>query len=291
MGRVVRVAAAQMGPASYDKAENLARIAALLQDAQRERVELISFPELATTTYLPAAGVDPSALPSLADEAPYDGLASSVRAASEASMALVLPFVRKEGAAYFNSALVADASGAVLGAYDKVHIPFGERPYFQSGRAGFPVFPTRAGLLGALICADRGFPEAWRVLALEGAEIVASPYNTSMQVPHNARSSRPAIEVQREQQALRMRGSANMNGFFVVAAGKGGVEAGTQYIGRSMVISPWGDVLACASGDGDELVVADADLDLVRDAREGLAFERKRHPEAYGLLIQAPVPA
>lgn len=288
-GRRVRAAAAQLGPASDTGAETVERIVSLIQQAAADQVKLIVFPEMALTPYFPVAeppSVGPFAevtVPSLLTRPIFD-------AARAGELVLVLPLVRAADGACFNSAIVVDSDGDVLGNYDKTHIPKGERPYFAPGQTGFRVWPTSGGRVGALICADRSFPEGWRLLALGDAQIVAAPYNTSLNVPHNRRSGRSSNSTLREQQELRMRGSANMNGFYVVAAGKAGVELATQYIGDSMIISPWGDVLARAQTDGDELVCADIDLDVVDEARRGLDLAHKRRPDVYAELA-APLPA
>ncbi len=221
-----------------------------------------------------------------ADADPFDALEPVLRAAADTRMVLVLPFIRAAGGEHFNSLLVADADGRLLGFYDKALIPAGERPYFAGGRLGFRVFETAVGKVGALICADRSFPEAWRALALGGAEVVVTPYNTSEHVPHNRASERPPLEALREQQALRMRASANMNGYYVVAPGKGGDECGSRYIGDSMVISAWGDVVARSSTAGDELVCAEVDMDVVAEAKRGLGLDWKRRPDLYRVLAK-----
>jgi N-carbamoyl-D-amino-acid hydrolase len=297
MSTVIRVAAAQMGPASEVASENVPRLLGLIAAAHVQGVQLIAFPELALTTYFATAVHD-------ADRDAYfeAGLDTpNVRqvrdAARAADMALVLPFAERAEHGCFNSAVLFEADGTALGTYRKMHIPGTveprgeppyalERRYFVDGDLGFPVYASSLGRIGMLICADRGFPEGWRCLGLAGAEIVVTPYNTSTNVPHNPRSGRSAVETLREQQPLRMRAGANMNGYFVVAPGKAGVERGCQYIGDSMVIGPWGDVLRRAQSDGDELVIADLDLADAAEAKTHLNLDEKRRPEAYHALVE-----
>ena len=286
MGQRFLAAAGQLGPGSEDKQENVARMVALVEQAAREGVRLIAFPELAATRYLPLASVPPGRTVNFGDAEPFEALQPVLRAAADAGMVLALPFIRAADGEHFNSLLVADADGRLLGYYDKAHIPAGERPYFAGGRLGFRVFETAVGKVGALICADRSFPAAWRALALGGAEVVVSPYNTSEHVPHNRSSERPPLEALREQQALRMRASANMNGYYVVAPGKAGDECGSRYIGDSMVISSWGDVVARSTTAGAELVCAEVDLDVVAETKRGLGLDWKRRPDLYGMLAR-----
>ena len=301
MRRTVRVAAAQLGPASEVAGENVPRLVGLIHAARVQGVELIAFPELALTTYFPTRVHD-------ADRERYfeDGLdtphIAPIRAAARAAgMALVLPFAERAAHGCFNSAALFDADGALLGMYRKVHIPGtveprGEEPYalerryFLDGDLGFPVYESAVGRVGMLICADRGLPESWRCLGLAEAEIVVAPYNTSVRVPHNPRSGRSAVETLRYQQPLRMCAGANMNGYFVVAPGKAGVERGVEYIGDSMVIGPWGDVLHRARTDGDELVIVDVDLAEAAEARDHLDLANRRRPHAYRALVEAPLP-
>jgi predicted amidohydrolase len=297
MPPVVRVAAAQLGPASEVASENVPRLVGLIAAARVQGVHLIAFPELGLTTYFPTAVHD-------ADHDAYfeAGLDTpNVRqvrdAARAAGMALVLPFAERAEHGCFNSAARFDADGALLGLYRKMHIPGTveprgeppyslERRYFADGDLGFPVYESRLGRIGMLICADRGFPEGWRCLGIGGAEIVVTPYNTSTNVPHNPRSGRSAVETLREQQPLRMRAGANMNGYFVVAPGKAGIERGVEYIGDSMVIGPWGDILQRARSDGDELVICDLELADAAEAKAHLNLHEKRRPEAYRALVE-----
>jgi predicted amidohydrolase len=275
-----------MGPASYDPAENADRIRQLVEEAGRLDADVLVFPELALSPYLPLANVAPEEIAAYAQETPFASLQPIFDAVSRARLTMVLPLVRRSGAAFFNSALVIDQTGHLAGWYDKAHLPFAERRYFAAGQSGFRTFDTHPAPLGVLICADRAFPEAWRVLALEGAAIVATPYNTSMHVPHHPSDQPDSPKGLREQQEIRMRASANLNGYFVVAAGKAGIEAGTLYIGDSMVISPWGEVLARAETDGDELVCAESDLRLAEEAQAHLALARKRRPDMYRALVE-----
>lgn len=298
MSRTVRVAAAQLGPASEVAADNVPRLVGLIHAARVQGVQLIAFPELGLTTYF-ATRVHDDDWESYFEESLDGPNVAPIRAAARAAgMILILPFAERAAHGCFNSAALFDADGSLLGMYRKVHIPGTvepqgphepyalERRYFQDGDLGFPVYTSQVGRLGMLICADRAFPEGWRCLGLAGAEIVITPYNTSTAVPHNPRSGRSAVETLRQQQPLRMCANANMNGYFVVAPGKAGVERGVTYIGDSMVIGPWGDIERRARSEGDELVIADLDLADVDEARAHLDFAHKRRPDAYRALVE-----
>jgi predicted amidohydrolase len=307
MSRTIRVAAAQLGPASEVAAENVPRLVGLVHAAHGEGVQLIAFPELGLTTYFATRVHDADWEAYFEDSLDGPNVAAVRAAARAAGMALVLPFAERAPHGRFNSAALFDTDGTLLGLYRKMHIPGTaeprgrepeslERRYFLDGDLGFPVYASSLGRLGMLICADRGLPESWRCLGLADAELVVTPYNTSTNVAHNPRSGRSAVETLRYQQPLRMCAGANANGYFVVAPGKAGVERGVEYIGDSMVIGPWGDVLARARTDGDELIVQDIDLDETLEAKGHLNLAGRRRPETYGILTEptaapAPVPA
>jgi predicted amidohydrolase len=301
MFRTVRVAAAQLGPASEVAAENVPRLVGLVHAARVQGVQLIAFPELALTSYFPTRVHDADWECYFEHRLDTPNIGPIRAAAQAADMALVLPFAERTAEGRFNSAALFDADGELLGMYRKMHIPGtaepkGEEPYslerryFLAGDLGFPVYESQVGRLGMLICADRGFPEGWRCLGLAEAEIVITPYNTSVMVPHNPRSGLSAVETLRQQQPLRMCAGANMNGYFVVAPGKAGVERGVEYIGDSMVIGPWGNVLRRAASEGDELVIAEIDLAEAAEVRARLDLERRRRPESYRPLVEL-VPA
>lgn len=293
MTRRLRLAAAQMGPASEDKAENVRRVVALVDDAGAAGADLVVLPELALTPYF-AVARDEDARAWADDVATSPHVAAVASAVRAAGVVCVLPFAELVAGTVFNSALVLDADGTPAGVYQKAHIPgrrgpagepvAGEVRYFADGRSGFQVFETAVGRVGVLICADRGFPEAWRVLALRGAEIVAAPYNTSVQVPHDASAPEGSVAELRRIQHLRMAAAALTNGYFVVAAGKGGVERGVEYVADSQVLSPWGRALARAVGSGDEIVLAEVDTAELEGRDAPRQIDRRR-PELYGDLV------
>lgn len=287
------LAAAQLGPASPSKAETRDRMLRLLAAAAANGVDLVVFPELALTPYFPVAlhNTCEPFLDSLADLQPL------YRAIARHGLHAVIPFAERTPDGYFNSSALVGPDGEVIGLYRKVHLPGRvdpaqpgitfEKRYFRPGNLGFPVYRTAAGPVGMLICADRSFPESWRCLGLNGARLVAAPYNTSIHVPHHRQpGGKPDEAALREQQALRMRAGASMNGYYVVAAGKAGVEHDIPYIGDSMVISPWGEILARAATATDELVVAEADLQQAAEAQGLLGLSGGRVPSAYGPICE-----
>lgn len=202
--------------------------------------------------------------------------------AAELGVVLVLPMYEKvqEGILY-NTAAVIDADGTYLGKYRKTHIPqvkgFWEKFYFRPGNLGYPVFQTAVGKVGVYICYDRHFPEGWRALGLNGAEIVFNPSATSRGLS--------AYLWQLEQTAAA---AANM--YFVGAINRVGIESlgDNDFYGTSYFASPRGQVIDKSASDQDEeLILRDLDLDQIREVRAQWAFYRDRRPETYGPLCEA----
>jgi len=197
-------------------------------------------------------------------------------------MVLVVPLYEEEmTGVYYNAAAVIDADGNYLGKYRKSHLPqvagFWEKFFFKPGNLGYPMFQTAHCKLGVYICYDRHFPEGWRALALNGAEYVVNPSATV------AGLSQYLWEIEQPAAAVA-------NGYYVGAINRVGTEAPWNigmFYGSSYFVNPRGKIVAQASGDRDELLVADLDLDLVREVRDLWQFFRDRRPESYGSLTEA----
>jgi N-carbamoylputrescine amidase len=199
--------------------------------------------------------------------------------AAELGMVMVLPmYERERPGVLYNTAAVVDADGRYLGKYRKTHIPqvagFWEKFYFRPGNLGYPVFDTAIGRVGVYICYDRHFPEGWRALGLNGAEIVFNPSATSRGLSNYLwKLEQPAAAVANE--------------YFVGAINRVGVEdlGDDDFYGTSYFADPRG---AFVDGTADafepELMVRDLDLDLMIEVRDRWAFYRDRRPETYGDL-------
>jgi len=195
------------------------------------------------------------------------------------AMVIVVPIYEEAmTGVYYNTAAVIDADGRYLGKFRKVHIPqvagFYEKFFFKPGNLGYPVFETAYCRLGVYICYDRHFPEGWRALALNGAEYIVNPSATV------AGLSQYLWELEQPAAAVA-------NGVFIGACNRVGTEAPWnigRFYGSSYVVNPRGKLLRQASEDKDELVVADMDLDMVREVRDLWQFFRDRRPETYGDL-------
>lgn len=199
--------------------------------------------------------------------------------AKKHSMVIVVPIYEEDiTGVYYNTAAVIDADGTYLGKYRKNHIPqvkgFWEKFFFKPGNMGYPVFKTAYATIGVYICYDRHFPEGARALGLAGAEIV---YNPSATV---AGLSQYLWELEQPAHAVA-------NGYFVGAINRIGTEAPWnigEFYGSSYFCSPRGKLIAQASKDKDELLVADLNLDEIREIRDLWQFYRDRRPESYGPL-------
>jgi N-carbamoylputrescine amidase len=200
--------------------------------------------------------------------------------ARQSGMVMIVPVYEEENTGvYYNTAAVIDADGRFLGKYRKHHIPqvapgFWEKYYFRPGNTGYPVFDTAAGRIGVYICYDRHFPEGARILGLNGAEIVFNPSATVAGLSEYLwKLEQPAHAV--------------ANGYFVGAINRVGMEAPWnigEFYGQSYFCDPRGSIIAEASRDKDELVVADLDLDLIKEVRDTWQFYRDRRPETYGSI-------
>lgn len=292
MTRPITVAVGQLGPAGDTKQATVGRIEGLIDRAADEGVNVILFPELALTPFFPV-GLDRD-FDHWFETLPSPLLDGVIGRARDAAMVVVLPYAERNNGNYYNSALVIDADGSVIGNYRKVHIPAyfpTERPggtgsyeklYFRPSDEGFPVYQSRYVRLGVQICYDRMFPEGSRILALQGAELVCFPHNYSTY----------GMEYRDRAWGRLIQSRTYENGFFGLVSNKAGTEGVRHSLGRSMVVSPLGgDILAEAGRDGDELLAVEIDLDDCLEARTRLPWWRDRRPEMYGPLLAHSTPA
>lgn len=202
--------------------------------------------------------------------------------AKKHQMVLIVPIYEiEQTGVYYNSAAVIDADGTYLGKYRKNHIPhvapgFWEKFYFRPGNLGYPVFHTRYATIGVYICYDRHFPEGARALGLNGAQIVFNPSAT-------------VAGLSEYLWKLEQPAHAAANGYFVGAINRVGTEEPWsigEFYGTSYFCNPRGQIIAEASRDQEELVVADLDLDEIKNVRDTWQFFRDRRPETYDELVK-----
>jgi predicted amidohydrolase len=305
MTREVVVAAAQMGPIARDETrkEVVERQIDLLQRAHRLGAGLVVFPELALTTFFPRwyvadlAEVDDryeTAFPSgdtrpLVDEAVRLGVGFALGYAERV--------VDDHGGTThrYNSMSLVAPDGSVIGTHRKIHVPghehhepdrpfqHAERHYFEPGPDGFGVWRAFGGVVGMMLCNDRRWPETYRVMGLQGVELILCGYNTPIHyVPDPDQDALAGFH-----NSLVMQAGAYQNGTWVVGVAKGGVEEGVDSLAESQIIAPSGQIVAKAQTRDDEVVVAVADLDRCRNYTGTLFdFDRYRMPEHYGLITE-----
>ena len=248
----------------------------LIEKAGKEGVQILCMQEIFTGPYF-CAEQTPRWYDST--EGIPDGPTTKLmqEVAKKHSMVIVVPLYEVEQTGvYYNTAAVIDADGTYLGKYRKNHIPqvqpgFWEKYYFKPGNLGYPVFQTKYAKVGVYICYDRHFPEGARELGLNGAEIVFNPSATVAGLSEYLwKLEQPAHAV--------------ANGYFVGAINRVGYEAPWnigEFYGQSYVCDPRGKMLAEAKRDRDELVIADVDLDVIKEVRNTWQFFRDRRPETY----------
>ena len=201
--------------------------------------------------------------------------------AKKHGMVIIVPIYEEDiTGVYYNTAAVIDADGSYLGKYRKTHIPqvagFWEKFFFKPGASDWPVFSTGYARIGVYICYDRHFPEGWRALALNGAEIIYNPSAT-------------VAGLSEYLWKLEQPASAAANGCYIGAINRVGTEEPWsigEFYGQSYFVNPRGQIEVVASRDKDELVVHDLDMDLVREVRNTWQFFRDRRPDTYDQLIE-----
>jgi predicted amidohydrolase len=301
MSRIITVGAAQLGPIARAETRHqvAARLIALMRQAKSAGCDLVVYPELALTTFFPRWYMEDQAeIDSFFErEMPSKETAPLFEVARELGIAFHLGYaelIEEDGRTRrFNTAILVDKQGKIVGKYRKVHLPGHaehepwrrfqhlEKRYFEVGNLGFPVWRTLGGILGMCICNDRRWPETYRVMGLQGVEMIVLGYNTPLHNP-------PAPEhdaLANFHNALVMQSGAYQNGTWVVGVAKCGVEEGVMQIGQSQIIAPSGETVAMCSTLGDELCVARCDLDLTLSYKSTVFnFARHRQPEHYGLI-------
>ena len=272
-----------MGP---DPEANQQKAVAWITRAAEAGAQVVCLPELYRSQYF--CQKEDAALFDLAEPYPGQSLRQLATAAKDNGVALVAPFFeRRAPGIYHNSAAVIDATGADLGLYRKMHIPddpaYYEKFYFTPGDLGFRAFDTQYGRVGTLICWDQWYPEAARLTALHGAQVIFYPTAIGWH-PHE---KAPYGTAQREAWMTVQRGHAIANGVYVAAANRVGFEqpvaeqAGIEFWGSSFICDPQGVVLAQAGADTEEVVVAEVDPAHLEEIRRNWPFLRDRRIDAY----------
>jgi N-carbamoyl-D-amino-acid hydrolase len=309
--RILRIGGAQMGPIQKADARQavVARMLDLLDQAKAQDCNLVVYPELTLTTFFPRWHMTDQAEIDVWFEREMPNTATGPLFEKAAKFGIGLSFGYAEltpDGRHFNTSILVDRSGCIVGKYRKVHLPGHstyeperafqhlEKRYFEPGDLGFPVWRTMNGILGMCICNDRRWPETYRVMGLQGVELIVLGYNT------------PSINSQRSQEGpqkrlfhhrLCLQAGAYQNSTWVVAVAKCGTEDNHSLIGGSIVVSPDGEIVTEAGTNGDELIVADCDLDETSFGKQTIFdFARHRRVEHYARItsqtgVTSPLPA
>ncbi len=285
-----RIGLIQMACAK-DPGENLSRAVAKVEEAAREGAAVVCLPELFRSQYF--CQREDAATFDLAESVPGPSTEALGKVARRAGVVVIAPVFEKRAAGlYHNTAAILDTDGRVAGLYRKMHIPddpaYYEKFYFTPGDLGFPAFDTRAGRISTLICWDQWYPEGARLAALQGASVLFYPTAIGWH-PHEKAEHGAA---QREAWITVQRGHAIANGLYVAAVNRVGHEtppgggAGLEFWGSSFVADPQGVLIAQASTDKEEILVAAVDPERIEDVRRNWPFLRDRRIDAYAGITQ-----
>jgi predicted amidohydrolase len=297
--RVINVAAAQMGP--IQKADSreavVKRMIALMDEAKARGADLIVYPELALTTFFPRWYMEDQAEVDAWFEREMPNAATKPLFERAAQHGIAMNFGYAEltpDGHHFNTCILTDKSGKIIGKYRKIHLPGHsefeakrafqhlEKRYFEPGDLGFNVWRALGGVLGMAICNDRRWPETYRVMGLQGVEMVLIGYNTPS---FNAESREEAPETRLFHNRLSLQAGAYQNATWVVGVAKAGVEDGFPLFGGSLIIDPNGLIVAEAKTEDDELLVHACDLDATLLGKTTIFnFAAHRRIEHYGLI-------
>jgi len=266
MPGTVCIACVQMVPVIGETNVNRARSLQLIEQAAAQGAQLVVLPELTNSGYMFASRQEAFALAEPLPDGPTAQAWTAI--AQRLGIYLVAGIAEHAGDKLYNSALVTGPQG-YIGTYRKLHLWDEENQFFEPGNLGLPVFHTELGCLAVAICYDGWFPEVYRLLALQGADMVAVPTNwpSSPETPENPRIAH----------ALAVAG-AHSNGLIIACADRSGTERGQLFVGSSLIIDAKGRVLGNpASADREEIVIAQVDVQAARRARRVNAFNHVLH--------------
>ncbi|MBI5635339.1 carbon-nitrogen hydrolase [Candidatus Micrarchaeota archaeon] len=268
--------------ASGDAGQNLEKTLSLIAQAAQKGAQIICLQELFLTKYF--AQYEDKKNFSLAESIPGPTSNALCESAKKNKVNLIgSVFEKTKEGKYFNTAVVIDSRGKLAGTYRKMHVPydprFYEKYYFTPGDSGFKSFDLGSAKIAPLICYDQWFPEAARLVSLAGAQIIFYP--TAIGWGGADRLDKTIQKAQLEAWLTIQKSHAIANGVFVAAVNRVGVEDDIEFWGNSFVCSPDGQVIAQASKDKEEVLIAQCDLDLIKEQREGWPFFRDRRSDAY----------
>jgi N-carbamoylputrescine amidase len=269
-----------------DPTANFDRAVVRVREAAKRGAQIVCLPELFRSQYF--CQVEDHKYFRLAEPVPGPGTQALGKLARQWKIVLIASlFERRAPGVYHNTAAILDANGKLVGKYRKMHIPddplYYEKFYFTPGDLGFRAWPTRHGKLGVLVCWDQWYPEAARLTALQGAQILFYP----TAIGWHPGEKKKYGKAQHDSWETIQRGHAIANGCYVAVPNRVGHEApdggaGIEFWGQSFVADPSGQIIARASSDREEVMVVPVDLARVEEARTHWPFLRDRRVDAYG---------
>lgn len=265
---------------STQPSENLKKAAAMIAQAARRGVRIVCLPELFRSRYF--CQTEDHDFFKLAEPIPGETTAMLAKLARKHHIVVVGSiFERRSAGVYHNTAVVFDVTGKLVGKYRKMHIPddplYYEKFYFTPGDLGFRSFPTKHAEVGTLVCWDQWYPEAARLTALKGAQIIFYP----TAIGWHQSEKKKFGQKQYDAWMTIQRSHAIANGVFVAVPNRTGVEGTVQFWGGSFICDPFGEIIARAGHDGEEVLVADCDFAQVEETRQHWPFLRDRRIDAY----------
>jgi predicted amidohydrolase len=292
MSRLLRVGAAQVGPIYKEETrpEIVERLIALLEEAARRGVELICYPECSLSTFFPRMMMDWSEADKYFDKTmPNPSVQPLFDRAKELGIGFHLGYAELDGSRHYNTSILVDKNGNIVGKYRKSHIPGYSKPindgrifqnlerhYFLEGDTGFQTYSVFGGNIGLAVCNDRRWPETWRVLAMKGAELIIVGWNTSYYFSGRLTEFHNKLSIQ---------SGCYQNGVWAVGISHcGEEEPGWIMMGQSMIVSPLGEIVAMSSTLHDELI--DATIDLNVGLEKKLSFKKYRRPDLYKIITE-----
>ena len=301
MARIVTVAAAQLGP--IQKAENrasvVARMIKLMEEAKTKGANFIVYPEMALTTFFPRFYDEDLAKMDHWFEAAMPGPDTQPLFDNAKALGMAMSFGYAEltpDGHHFNTSILVDKTGAIIGKYRKTHLPGHvefdperthqhlEKRYFEPGDTGFPVWRFLDGLVGMAICNDRRWPETYRVMGLQGVEMVVLGFNTPSV---NSQRGAEGIEDRLFHHRLSCQAGAYQNATWVVAVAKAGSEDGNHLMGGTLIVDPNGKIVGELPHEEDGVLVHPCDLDETVFGKETIFdFKRHRRIEHYKLITE-----
>lgn len=280
--REVTVAALQLSLAREDEADNIAAVAELVEQAAARGAEIVLPPELFAGPYF-CKTEDEALFARARPTLEHPSVVAMRKLAAKLKVAIPTSFFERDGHHYYNTLAMIGPDGEVMGTYRKSHIPDGpgyeEKFYFRPGNDGFKVWEVMGTRIGVGVCWDQWYPEAARVMALMGAELLFYPTAIGSE-PYDAE-----FDTSRMWQRA-MQGHAVSNCMPVIAANRIGTEDGQSFYGHSFITNEWGDKLVEFGREEDGVLVATLDLDQAAKHRAGMGFFRDRRPQLYGRICE-----